>query len=1172
MNATTLRNFGCIFLLLAAFVVTPRAFGQNSNTGEIKGTVSDATGAVVPDVSVSIKNVQTSVVTPTTTNQAGLYDVPFLTPGQYTITFSKKSFRDFVREGIDLHVETVGVNATLQLGVSTQEVLVNSAAPLVETETTGQTLDLNTQTIEAAPIVGTDWRAEMIQLIPGANSGGGTGMAGNGQQSGVNGTQGYNINFLMDGSGATDPRDFNSSNNFSPIDSIAEVSVNSGNAPAEYGNGLTAINVITKSGTNNWHGSAFEFIQNTSLNARGFYNATGPKSVEHWNDYGGSVGGPIIKDKLFFFFTYQRNPSSTPTSGLYSYPTAAMQAGDFFGLPGSTGPAFDSNGILLATPDAVAAKLQTYFPGSSAPGWISGCPGPVNVSAGVAQTCPANNNYVFNGSAPNTSTWYSGKIDYNISQKQKLSFSSNYYPNFVSYIPPDPLFPDDATAYSPANNYNLTGQLSDVYTISSTVVNEFRVGGMRELDKYKPPSLGKNDPTTIGLEPTYGTNAPANVFPRIQIDGGATEGSTVLGGGTGNGNIDAVLGEGVYNFSDVLTLVRGKHTIKVGGEYDRDYQNYTNWGDISSGSFEFNGSNTGIPYADFLSGDVYGWFVYESNPTSAHMWNSALFASDDIKVTPHLTLNLGLRYQIQSGWGVSFNAFGNYDPYLPNPADGGLYKGAILYGGQGDTIFGGPTTDMKTIQNADYKEFAPRVGIAWSPRDKWSIRASYGIFDAPRDAENYTDGSLGLGFNPHNEGFGGYTSGSVPFQLQDGPPAGTVVFPTLQTLSSTLNNFSGVTYYPRSMPTVYVQQFLLSVQHEFAGGILLDTSYVYTRGSNLNFATDIDQAPVTELGCSGYNCGNPNPVFNSIQGQIYDGWSNYNALQLRLQKRTSYGLNFLANYAWSKSLDTGTGNGHGSGVDVYQNAYNPAANYGLSDFNATNTIAGQVTYELPFGHGRQYDLHGVADEIAGGWRVSSVFQWHGGVPFTPVVQGSVGSGLITGLDSSLGAGSTLYPDLVSNPRVANPSLTGWFNPTAYTAPCTVMETTTNNSGNISVTQFCAPGTEHFGDAGRNGLIGPGFANADFSVSKMFRIPFREGMSLEIRGDFYDVFNHINFGNPDGDVGFTCTGGAVTPTPGNSVTGPCTSFQLADSASATITGPAAFNGNRRIIQLGAHFRF
>jgi len=1120
--------FGRIGLLLA-LVLTGLAVGQNANTGEIKGTVSDSSGAVVPGVRVTITNVQTGVVTVTTTNSDGIYDAPSIPVGQYRMTFSKTGFRNYVRAGITLELQTLAVDGTLQVGTASEQVVVTGETSLVETETSEQHIDLSTAAIQTAPIVGTDWRAEMTQLIPGVNAGGGTGQA-SGQAIGVNGTQSYNVNFLSDGGPATAPRDFNGSNYYMPIDAIGEVSINSANAPPQYGTGLTSINVITKSGTNQWHGSLFEYIQNTAFNARGFYNSTGPKSVEHWNTYGGSVGGPIIKNRLFFFFLYQRNPASAPTSGLYTYPSAAMQAGDFYGIPGSTGSAFSPTGALLGTPDPVALKLQGYLPSATARGWVVGCPGPANVSASTPQTCPTQNNFVFNGTSPDTDTWYTGKVDYNLSAKQRLSFSFNYFPTVSSYVPADPLYPNDATSYQKGTTDDLTSQVSDLYTISPTVVNEFRVGASRELDKYVPPSFGKNDPTTLGLEPAYGTNAPANVFPKITIDQGSGVGCIAEGAGCSeNGNIDATLGEGIYTVSDVLTLIRGKHTIKVGGEYDKYYQNYTNWGDISSGNFEFNGSVTGIPYADFLAGDVYGWYVYEYDPTSAHMWGSALFASDNYKVSSHLTLNLGFRWQMQSGWGVKNNLFGDYDPVLPNSADGGLYKGAVLFGGQSDKMYGGSIGKLNTIQNGDYKQFAPRIGVAWSPRDKWSLRASYGIFDAPRDAENYTDNALGLGFNPHNVGNGGYVNGSSPWKLAVGPPAGTVIFPTLQTLSSTIDNFSSAAYYPQNMPTDYVQQFLFSIQHEFAGGILLDTSYVYTRGSNLNFATDIDQAPASALGCTGYNCGNPNPVFNSIAAQIYDGWSNYNALQLRLQKRMSYGLSFQVNYAWSKSLDTGTGGGHGSGVDIYQNAYSPAANYGLSDFNAANTLVGQIVYELPFGRGRQFALHGPLDQVAGGWRLSSLFQWHGGVPFTPVIQSSVADGIDPGLAPSLSAGSTLYPEQLGDPHVSNPTIHGWFNPAAFANP--------------------APGT--FGNTRRNTLIGPGFADVDISIAKEF--PLHEAMKLEFRADAYNAFNHINYANPDADVGYT--GGT-----------------LADTTAGTITGPAAGNGNLRIIQLGAHFRF
>ena len=1146
MRLGMVRHFGRICVLVG--LTAALAFGQNANTGEIRGTVQDSTGAVVGGVKVTITNVETGVNIVSATNSDGIYEVPSVPTGLYTITFSKKGFKDFVRKGLTLEIQTIAVDGTLQIGNASEQVVVTAETPLVETETSDQRVDLDTAAIEAAPIVGTDWRAEMIQLIPGVNTGGGAGEA-NGQAVGINGTQSYNVNFLVDGGPATAIRDFNSSNYYTPVDAIGEVSINSANAPPQYGGGLASINVITKSGTNQWHGSGYEYIQNTAFNSRAYDNpAPEVKSVEHWNTYGGSIGGPVIKNKLFFFFLYQRNPSSTPTSGKYSYPTAAMEAGDFYGIPGATGSAFDpTTGQLLAAQDPVALKLQTYFPAASAPGWVAGCPGPVNVSASTPQTCPnaGTNDYVFNGSSPNTDTWYTGKADYNIASKQRLSFSFNYFPTTTSYVPADPLFPNDATAYEVGKTDDLTAQVSHVYTISPTVLNEFRVGASRELDKYKPPSLGKNDPTTLGLEPGYGTNAPANVFPHITIDQGANFGGSVLGGGGGNGNIDATLGEGTYSVSDILTLIHGKHTIKVGGEFDKSYQNYTSWGDIDSGHFEFNGSVTGIPYADFLAGDIYGWYVYEADPTSAHLKGGALFASDDVKVSKRLTLNLGLRWQLQSGWTVANNLFGNYDPVIPDPSQyGGAYPGGILFGGQSDKAFGGTIGKLSAIQNGDYKQFAPRIGFAWSPRDKWVVRGSFGIFDAPRDAENYTDGALGLGFNPHNQGYGGYSYGSSPFQLSAGPPAGTVVFPTVQTLSSTIQNYNGAEYYPRSMPTVYVEQFLFGVQRELGHGLLLDTSYVYTRGKNLNFATDIDQATTpgsTAVGgfeCNSfYHCGNPNPVFNNIAAQYYTGYSNYNALQLRLEKRMSYGLSYQINYAWSKSLDTGTGNGHGSGIDIYQNAYSPSANYGPSDFNSANTLVGQITYELPFGHGRQFALHGPLDQIAGGWRLASLFQWHGGVPFTPVIQSSIADGIDPGLDPAFAAGSTLYPDQVGSTSVSNRSHATWFNPAAFANP--------------------AFGT--FGTAHRNTLIGPGFSNVNLSLAKEF--PIHEAIAMEIRADAYNMFNHISWGNPDANVGY-----GSTPCP---AAGPNAGADLADCTAGEVLNPV---GGTRIIQLGAHIKF
>jgi len=1132
----------CLLLLVVAWFVPGTAWAQNANTGEIKGAVTDASGAIVPGASVKIKNVHTGVVTQATTNGAGLYDAPFVPPGEYSVTFSKQGFKDLVHSGVILQIETIEVNATLQVGTTTEEVVVMGLAPLVETETSDQHLDINAQAVASAPITGTDWRGELTQLIPGVNPGLYGGSEAGGQGVGINGTQAYNMNFMIDGSAATAPRDYNSSNFYMPLDSISEVSINSSNAPAQYGNGLAAINVITKSGTNQWHGDVFEYDQNTAFNARSVFNAApAPKSVEHWNDYGGSVGGPVLKDKFFFFFTYQRNPSSTPVTGTYYYPTAAMQAGDFYGMQGMNPAFFNANGILQGTYSQVAQNLQKYIQKISPSGWVSGCPGPANVGPTVAQTCVlnpnsnTNYNYVFNGSSPNRGTWYTGRTDYNISSTQRLSFTFNYFPTLATFVPADPLYPNDASAFAQGNNYNLSGQLSHVWTISSNLINEFRVGEARELDKYKPWSLGKNDPTNLGLEPAYGTNVPpnANLFPHISIDSGSgPEYGIALGAGTGNGNIDAVLGDGTFNTGDVLTLVHGRHTLKVGGEYDRFYQNYTSWGDLDSGHFEFSGAYTGLPYADFLLGDVYSYHVQEYVPTSIHSWTSALFATDDFKISRNITLNLGLRWQMVSGWGVKHNLFGIYDPVLPNSWNGGKYPGAILFGGQSDKSYG--VSNLSTIEDGDYKEFAPRVGIAWTPRQNWAVRASYGIFDAPRDADIYgggNGGTLGLGLNPFSA-YLGYSKTTPAFSLDVGPPANTVQYPTLQTDTPEVENGGYIAYYPRSMPTSYIQEFLFSVQHQFPGNVLLDTSYVYTRGTNLNFTTDWDAATASNLGCSGgwYAC-NPNPNFPYIAGMIFDGWSNYNALQLRVEKRMSYGLQFQANYAFSKSLDTGTSRGWGSGgVDIYQNAYSPIANYAPSATDLRSFIAGQVLYELPFGRGRQHALRGVLDEIAGGWHLSSVVQWHTGLPFTPTIGNSNTESALTPAMSVCWS-CTLFPVRVGSPSVSGQKAPGnWFNPAAYADPAAAS----------------------FGDNVRDSLYGPHFFNMDFSIGKIFSIT--ERFKLEFRADAFNVLNHIDYGNPDANVSYN----------------PQT-LNLVDSAAGTIS-PLDVANSPRVWQLGAKFSF
>lgn len=1057
--------------LLALLLAAPCVFAQNVNSGEIKGTVTDSSGAVIPGASVTILNVQTGVAIHTTTNGDGIYDVPAIPPGEYSLTFSHAGFRDTVRNGITLQVATIAINATLEVGSAAERVVVTAAAPLLQTEDSGQSMDFNTQQVKNAPIVGGIWYNELTNELPGVNGGGGQDASGQG--IGVNGTQGYSGTFLIEGSTATQPRDANASDNYPPVDAISEVNVQTSNFGAQYSSGVAAFNVMLKSGTNRFHGSLFEFNQNDAYNARNYFNpAPGPVAPLRWNEFGGSVGGPIIRNKLFFYFTFQDNPNTSSATYTTTVPTQGengttdMEAGCFPGtvIDPSTGNPYPNN-CITSSFDPVALNIQKFFP-----------------KPNLVGSNPYVNNYRVVQSNPSTSKWYVAKVDYTPTQNQHISGSYMVFP--ISLVNDVDAFCSLGFDCTKGNNYNEDAQITDVWTISPAMVNEARVGGVREFDQYIPPTYGKGYPTTIGLQPAYGTNSPADIFPTVTITSGGN-----IGGIGINGGIHAKLADGSEVLSDVFTLIKGRHTLKMGGEYDWNYQNYTNWGDVSSGNFEFDGVSTGVPYADFLLGDVYGWFVYDYAETGARSRSGAAFIQDNYQAALHLALNFGLRYQFQGGWSEVQNRWGTFNPNVLNT---GQYAppntlGAMSYGGQ---------NGRNNVQDS-VNEWAPRIGLSWSPLPNWAFRASYGI-TAPSWAIDPYTAALGVGLNP--QGSKGYGS-SAAFLLKNGPGPGAVVYPTLSNLSDSQFNYQDVSYYPVHRPVTYYQQALLSIQHEIPGQIVLDLSYVFTKGTHMGFTRDINQVPQADMtqytDC--FNAPTAYPLFCSISAVLFDGYSNYNALQFRAQKRMSHGLSFIFNYAYSKTMDSGTGSGNNAGVDVWQNAFNVPANYGLSTLDTKNMLNGSVTYELPFGRGRMVGLHGVMDEAFGGWRATGVFQVHTGIPFT-VTTSANGQDLSGSAANQCGCGYQWLPDVVGNPHVSNPSTSEWFNTSAFATP--------------------TPGT--FGNESRNALIGPNWRDLDLSLGKTFALP--KDTQLEIRADSFNALNHPNFSQPSTSTGTGVAGG------------------------------------------------
>jgi hypothetical protein len=1105
-------------LFLACLVASLPQVGlaQNTNSGEIRGTVSDPSGAVMPGVGVTVLNTDTGVSKELTTNDAGIYDAVSILPGHYEITFSKPGFEKLVRHGIDLTVGLTTVDAQLTVGTAQQEVSVTAEAPLLQTENGEQSTTLEAQTMQVLPNVDQSW-ANFTKLLPGA-AGSGTGVA-------VNGNMPYYNNFLADGANVMLPH----SANFDQMvfEDVAEVVMDTSTFSAEYGVGGAVFNQISKGGTNEWHGSAYEYFQNDALNARNFFSATVP--FERFDNFGGTVGGPILKNKLFFFFNVDKTINNS--SGVYTntYPTADMLSGNFSNRtefqntiyePNTLGQGpnggripFPNNTIPTSMLDPLALKFQSLFPAPNQPGY--------------------SNNWVGTLESPNPFLKWFGRVDYNLSDKNRITFSITQSDNPAFY--PQPYALGDQSG--DVDRYN--AQVSDVYTISANTVNEFRTGFTRQGNWFEPSSLNKNYPQNLGW-----TYPEANLPPTLQFDG--TPGTTWIGPSS-----NAIYVENGFDTSDVVTLIRGRHILKFGGEILAYQDNSTPWGNINAGTFLFSGAFTqaapngsgGLGYADFLLGQVTQWSASNTPIVGFREKNPQFFIQDDFKVKPNLTLNLGLRYQIQQGWHEIANRIGDFDPNITNPATN--TPGAMWFGGQ----------DGRTnLENTIYDIFMPRVGLAWSVRNNWVVRGGFGIYDGPWSLDTYAGAAEGLGTNSH---------GSMTSSDQIHP-----VFVLSQATYANLNyvgpntspaSFNGQnpTYYPQNTPILKTYQWSFSIEHQLGGGMMAQAAYVGNHGTNLSFPNDTNQVPLSLLGQSIADPSNaqslrPFPQFQTINGNTYNAISNYDALQLSLTKRLSHGVQFNLNYTWSKMADDQDSSGWGSrdGGQIWQYSYNPSLNYALSNFDIPQMFKGDFIYDLPFGHGRAFlNSNGILDAILGGWQIATTFTLESGTPFSAVVGTNNNSGALTN-----GNGFQWYPNLIGNPYLSNPTIAQWYN------TCTILQDGTTSPAGCTNPAWAVPAPGTFGNAGRNILRGPGLEDVDVSLGKNFRFPLpHESGNLQIRFDALNALNHPNFATP----------GNSENTPGNPL-----GTSNAGIISATTGNYNTTNNSfgQRIIQLGVRISF
>jgi hypothetical protein len=1096
-----------VLTVIVGMLAASASYSQNTNSGDIRGTVTDSSGAVVPGAIVTVLDLEKGVSKDFKTNSDGLFDTGPLVTGQYRVTFSHPGFGNFVRSSLTLDVQTVTINATLKPGEVTTEVVVTTDVPLIQTESGDQSRILDHREMQNLPNPNQDWE-NFVKLIPGA-TGTASYSSATGQALSINGNLPYN-DVLNDGASSALSHSGNA--DVSIFESVQEVQVETSSFSAQYGIGGAIFNQISKSGTNKWHGSLYEYVQNDAFNARSYFQTTKPYLRFH--NFGGAVSGPILKDKLFFYFNYDQVINQSATTGFATVPTEAMRNGDFSALATTIGhpviyqpntAAFVTLGgkqYIQRTPylnqmlpvDPTALKVEnTIIPGTKetlVP--HPNVAGTVSSSSGITS-----NNYYFNLRGKNPFKKYFGRFDYDVTKNNRItgSVTKRDNPEYnVSNFP------------CPINCQSLdvdstNAQITDVWNISSRTINEARFGYTNQLNFAIPQSLGIGLGTSLGLP-----YLKADIVPTINLTGYTSV----------SPNTNAIYKEHDYDPSDVVTMIRGHHVLHFGGEYLIFQDNSTAWGNINGSTVGFNGgytqctscqqsttvggqgySSTGNGYADFLLGDIQNWSAGVTPEFAGRQKAPQMFVQDDWKLKPNLTVNIGLRYQIMEGWSDAKKNQKTFDPLITNDATG--TAGAEWYAA---TAAHGRTQ----LQNNVYSTFLPRFGFAWGWRPGGVIRGGYGLYAYLWSLDTY-GGDEGSAFG--NKGNISDSSNGYGYQNVPGAPVGTLGganlnFPYIA--NSTANaayNGQSVGYTDQNTPVTKIHQYNLTVEQQIGNNMSASLAYVGSHGMDLNFPVDINQVPASKLALVDQQF-RPYPQFTSVTGSQFKGYSNYNSLQATMQRRMNRNVSFAASYVWSKFMDNFDSSAWGSrnGTTTYQSAYNPDANYGPSNFDTRNAVKGDLIVQLPFGHNQMFlNKNAFVDELIGGWQIASTFVLQSGNPFTVTVP--------TGVAQSYALSGNLYPNYVGNPNLATRTIKHWFN-------TTYVDQSGKAQGSDALPAYSAPANGTFGTAHRNDVYGPGLVVFDLSGGKIFNL-WKETYKFQLRVDVTNVLNHPNFGLPNSSL-------------------------------------------------------
>jgi outer membrane receptor protein involved in Fe transport len=1042
-----LRTIGFFVLLL--FLV-PAIWAQNE--GAISGTVQDSSGAVLPSASVKLTNHEQGTLRNAQTNQSGVYQFTFLPAGTYDLEVTATGFKTQTRKDLTLAVaQNVRMDLTLDVGNVSENVTVSAAVATVNTESGEVGTVVDNRRVVEMPLNGRQmWSLAALTpnvMPPTQNSSlsfrGGFNVAGNNETSN---------NFLLNGFDNNDPDVY--APNFRPsIDAIEEFNVLTGIYSAQYGYGSGGqVIVTTKSGGNGFHGSAFEFLRNQVFDARNPF-LTGPTPSFKQNQFGGTLGGPIIKNKTFFFYSYEGLRQSAGFSALNTVPTLAEHNGDFSSIPvtlkdPSTGAPIPGNNLVgRITP--VGAALMAFLPVGSpnAPGVL-----PVN-------------NFTYNDTRKENMNEDSLKIDHNFSGKDSGYATANYF-NDPSFEPSNSLCqPKNLPGF--ACNVNQRSEvygLAETHIFSPSMVNQARIG-ISMLIQPRTPQNVDNFWGPFGVVPTpVPINLPVIGPPLTTVTSYFT--SNGFGNYSSQRRFDVIW---VYN--DNFSITRGKHTFKMGGNLSHFYTNNFS-SSRYNGALTFTNGNAAAPSTGYgLADMLLGTPTSTGNTPYQEKYYGlesiiGVYVQDDYKVSRNLTLNLGLRWEMNTPPSDGANRMTTFNPTTGQPQT------------QQNPGVGAVTTVPQDnlgihVMKFDKTDFGPRVGFAWQPF---------------KDGKTVLRGGAGTFFNGLNinNGIGGifkgypYTLANTYTSSQTAPIALSNPFPTASQVVTTIS-LTGVDPNFKN-PRVY--EWSMGIQRQITSDMVADITYFGSSGNHLQWTQNINQ-PLPGPGTTQQvQARRPYPQWGAISYYEFGANSHYQSLQAKLTKRYAYGLSFLAAFTYGKSMDDDGSNGGGAA----SNQYDQTTARGLSSFDVRYRFVVSPVWELPFGKGRYFLKDGVGSLLAGGWQLSFLFQAQTGTPLTATLSGNYSN---TG-------DAVARPNVTCNPNSGAPRTPAqWFNTSCFQVP-------------IASGKTGAPYT--FGNEGRSVIEGPGLVTLDLSLVRNFQV--REWLKLQFRAESFDALNHPIFNLPN----------------------------------------------------------